>query len=152
MLLSGKTCKLLEHSASSIEKKFKAFVSAASRFNNNYIYQYPSQNHAEIPVEITERCHMECHVQCPTVHHCNCCSKNQREPNNNNRSQGYEHYYSFMATMVDPNTDAPGEDNESIHPSRAPYKLQVLTKNILPQRRRKNCMKRTGNCTQFYEN
>jgi hypothetical protein len=40
----------LEHSASTIEKNYKAFVSAASKFNNNFTYQYPVQYHAEIPV------------------------------------------------------------------------------------------------------
>ncbi len=102
----------LEQSASTIEENYKAFVSAASRFNNNIIYQYPVQYHAEIPVEIPEQCHVEHHVQHPTVNYYNRRSRNQREPNDNNRSHGYEHYYAFMATMVDPNTDAPEDDDE----------------------------------------
>jgi hypothetical protein len=53
-------------------------------------------------------------------HHCNHRSRSQREPNNNNRSRGYEHHYAFMATMVDPNTDPLGDDDESVHPSREP--------------------------------
>jgi hypothetical protein len=44
----------LEQSASTIEENYKAFVSAASRFNKHFIYQYPVQYHAEIPVEIPE--------------------------------------------------------------------------------------------------
>jgi hypothetical protein len=53
-------------------------------------------------------------------HHCNRRSRNQREPNNNNRSRGYKHHYTFMATTVDSNTDPLGNDNESLHPSREP--------------------------------
>ena len=41
----------LEHSASTIEGNYQAFVSAASRFNKHFIYQYPVQYHAEIPVQ-----------------------------------------------------------------------------------------------------
>jgi hypothetical protein len=47
----------LEQSASTIEENYQAFVSGASRFNNNFIYQYPAEHHAEIPAEIPERCH-----------------------------------------------------------------------------------------------
>jgi hypothetical protein len=54
------------------------------------------------------------------AHHCNHHSKNQREPNNHNRSRGYEHHYTLMAIMVDPNMDAPGEDEESVHLYSAP--------------------------------
>jgi hypothetical protein len=142
----------LEQSASTIEENYKAFASAASRFNNNLIYQYPVQYHSEIPVEIPKQCHVERHVQCPTVHHCNHRSRSQREPNNNNRSRGYEHQYDFIVTMVDLNMDVPGDDDVSVHPSEHRCKLQVLIKNSSPQRWRKNCMRRTGNCTQFYEN
>jgi hypothetical protein len=119
MLLSGKNMKTLEQSVSTIEENYKAFVSAASRFNNNFIYQYPVQYHAEIPVEISERRRVEHHIQRPTVHHCNHRSRNQREPNNNDRSRGYEHHYAFMATTVDPNMDDLGEDDKSVHSSRA---------------------------------
>jgi hypothetical protein len=56
----------LEQSASTIEENYKAFVSAASKFNNNIAYQYPVQYHAKIPVEIPEQHHVEHHVQCPT--------------------------------------------------------------------------------------
>jgi hypothetical protein len=56
--------------------------------------------------------------------------KNQREPNNNNRSQGYEDHYAFMATMVDPNTDAPGEDDKSVDPSRAPVRTPGTNQKI----------------------
>jgi hypothetical protein len=43
----------LEQSANTIEGNYKSFVSAASKFNNNFTtYQYPGQSHAEIPVEI----------------------------------------------------------------------------------------------------
>ncbi len=45
----------LEHSASTIEENYKAFVSEALRCNNyNITYQYPAQYHAETPVEIPE--------------------------------------------------------------------------------------------------
>jgi hypothetical protein len=45
----------LEHSVSTIEENYKAFVSAALRCsNNNFTYQYPAQYHAEITVEIPE--------------------------------------------------------------------------------------------------
>jgi hypothetical protein len=63
---------------------------------------------------------VERHVQRPMERHCNRRSRNQREPNNNNRSRKYEHHYAFMATMVDPNTDSLGDDDESVHPSREP--------------------------------
>jgi hypothetical protein len=39
----------LEQSASTIEGNYKAFKSAASKFNNNFTYQYPIQYHAETP-------------------------------------------------------------------------------------------------------
>jgi hypothetical protein len=42
----------LEQSASTIEKNYNAFVSAALKLNNNLTYQYSVQYHAEIPVEI----------------------------------------------------------------------------------------------------
>ncbi len=110
----------LERSASTIEENYKAFVSAALKCNNNnFTYQYPAQYHAEIPVEIPKRRH-ERHVQRPTERHCNRRSRDQREPNNNNRPREYEHLYAFMATMVDPNTDSLGDDDESVHPSREP--------------------------------
>jgi hypothetical protein len=48
-----------------------------------------------------------------TVRCCHRSSRHQREPNINNRSRGYEHYYAFIATMVDPNADALADDNES---------------------------------------
>ena len=111
----------LEHSASTIEGNYQAFVSAASRFNNNnFTYQYPAEYHAEIPAEIPEQRHVERHFQRPTARHCNHRSRNRREPNNNNRSPGYEHHYAFMALTVDPSTDAPGDDDESVHPTREP--------------------------------
>ncbi len=46
----------LEQSASTTEGNYKAFVSAASKFNENFTYQYPIQYHAEIPVKIPEQC------------------------------------------------------------------------------------------------
>ncbi len=117
----------LEQLASTIEGNYKAFVSAASRFNNNFSYQYPAECHAEIPAEISRQCYVERHVQHPTGCHCNHRSRNQRESNNNNNmSPGYEHHYAFMATMVDPNTDAPGEDDESVHRDRAPVETPGL--------------------------
>ncbi len=63
---------------------------------------------------------MERHVQYPTERHCNRRSRNQREPNNNNRSRGYEHHYAFMAKTVDPNMDSLGDDDESVHLPREP--------------------------------
>jgi hypothetical protein len=44
----------LEQSASTIEGNYKALVSVASRFNNNFSYQYPAEFLAEIPAEIPE--------------------------------------------------------------------------------------------------
>jgi hypothetical protein len=44
----------LEQSPSTIEGNCKAFVSAASRFNNNFSYQYPAEYHEEIPAEIPD--------------------------------------------------------------------------------------------------
>ncbi len=106
---------------STIEKDYKAFVSAALRCNNNnFTYQYSAQYHAEIPVEIPEQCHVEHQAQRPTERHCNHRLRNQRELNNNNRSRGCEHHYAFMAMTVDPNTDSLGDDNESVLPSREP--------------------------------
>jgi hypothetical protein len=81
--------------------------------NKNFTYHYPAQHHAEIPVEIPKRCHVEGHVQHPTKHHCNHCLRNQKEPNSNNRSRGYEHY-ALMATTVDCNTDVLRNGNESV--------------------------------------
>jgi hypothetical protein len=50
-----KIMQTLEQSTSTIKENYKALVSAASRFNNNsFTYQYPAQNHAEIPEEIPE--------------------------------------------------------------------------------------------------
>jgi hypothetical protein len=150
----------LKQSASAYEENYKAFVSAASRFNNNFIYKYPVQYHAEIRVEIPERSYVECHVQHPTIHHCNRHLRNQREPNNNNkRFRGYEHHYTYMATTVDPNMDASGDDDESVHPSRAPVQtpgtikkksLRRWRNNCMRRTGNCNCMRRTGNCTQFY--
>jgi hypothetical protein len=121
----------LEQSASTIEENDKAFVSAALRCNNNnFTYQYPAQHHAEIPVEIPEQCHVECHVQRPMERHCNRRSTNQREPNNNNRSRGYEYHYAFMAMMVDPNTDPLGDDDESVHPSREPVQTPATNQKF----------------------
>ncbi len=49
----------LEQSASTINENYKAFAPAALRYNhNNFTDQYPAQHHAEIPVEIPERCHI----------------------------------------------------------------------------------------------
>ena len=73
-----------------------------------------------IPAEIPERRQVERQFQRNTERRCNHRSRNQREPNNNNRSLEYEHHYAFMALTVDPNTDAPGDDDESVDPSRAP--------------------------------
>jgi hypothetical protein len=109
----------LEQSASTIEGNYQAFVSAASRFNNTFSYQYPAEYPAEIPAENPERRHVERHFQRPTER-CNYRSRNQREHNNYNRSPGYKHHYAFMALVVDPNTDAQGDDDESVHPSRVP--------------------------------
>ncbi len=48
-------------------------------------------------------------------------TKEQREPNNNTRSRDYEHHFSFMAMMVGPNPDVPGDDcNETYHPPGKP--------------------------------
>ncbi len=75
----------LEQSTSTIEENNKSFVSAASKFNNNFTYQYPAQRHAEIPVEIPDgHSYVEYHVECSTVCHYHHHSRNQREPNNNN--------------------------------------------------------------------
>jgi hypothetical protein len=43
----------------------------------------------------------------------------------------YEHHYTFMVTMVDPNTDDLGEDNESAHPSRAPVQTPGSNQKLL---------------------
>jgi hypothetical protein len=62
------------------------------------------------------------------VHHCSCHLRNQREPNNNNRSQDYEHHYVFMARTVCPNSEAPGDDDESVHHPRVPVKTPANVK------------------------
>jgi hypothetical protein len=49
-----KCMQTLEQLVNAIEGNYKAFVQAASRFDNNFTYQYPIQYHAEIPVEIPE--------------------------------------------------------------------------------------------------
>jgi hypothetical protein len=47
--------QIFEQLSNTIEENYKAFVSAAFRCNNdNFIYWYPAQHHAEVPVEIPE--------------------------------------------------------------------------------------------------
>ncbi len=52
--------QILEQSAGTIEGNYNSFVSAASKFNKNFTYQYPGQshgeNHAEIPEGIPRQC------------------------------------------------------------------------------------------------
>ncbi len=85
-------------------------------------------------MEIPEQCHVDHHVQHPTARHCNHRSRNQRESNNNNNntSRGYKHHYTFMATMVDPNLDSPGDDDESVHTSRAPVQTPGTNQKFFP--------------------
>jgi hypothetical protein len=117
----------LEQSASTIEGNNNLFVSAASKFNNNFIYRYPGQSYAEIPAEIPGRRHVERHVERPMVHCNHCCSRNKREPDNNTMSWDYEHHFAFMATMVDPNPDVLGDDNEMYHAPRKPVETPATT-------------------------
>ncbi len=51
-------------------------------------------------------------------------------PYNNKRSRGYEYHYIFTTTTVDPNMDAPGEDDKSFHPSRAPVQTPGTNQNF----------------------
>ncbi len=58
---------------------------------------------------------MECHVEHPTVSHNHRCSRKQREPYNNKRPWDYKHHFAFMAIMVGPNLDIPGDDDRTYH-------------------------------------
>ncbi len=44
----------LEQSTGTIEGNYNSFVSAASKFNNNFTYRYPGQDHVESQAEIPE--------------------------------------------------------------------------------------------------
>jgi hypothetical protein len=44
--------RTLGQSASTIEGNYNLLVSAASKFNDKFTYQYPGQRHTEIPAEI----------------------------------------------------------------------------------------------------
>ena len=44
----------LEQSAGTIEGNYNSFVSAASKFNNNFTYRYPGWGHVESQAEIPE--------------------------------------------------------------------------------------------------
>ncbi len=61
----------LEQAAGTIEDNYNSFVSAASKFINNFTYKYPGRNHvesiAEIPEEFPEQRPVGGHVRCPTV-------------------------------------------------------------------------------------
>ncbi len=78
----------------SIEGNYNSFVSAASKFNNNFTYRYPGWNHVESPAEIPEEFPGQCpvggHVKCPTVQCYYHCPRNQKagsKSNNNNFGQ-----------------------------------------------------------------
>jgi hypothetical protein len=115
---------------SKIEENYRLFKLAASRFNNNSTYWYPIQYHAEIPVVIPEKCRVEHHAQHPTVHHYQCHFSNQSDPNNNNMPRGYEHHYAFKVTTVCPDSEAPGDDDESMHPPRVPVQTPANVKGF----------------------
>ncbi len=81
----------LEQSAGTIEGNYNSFVSAASKFNNNFTYRYPGQDHvenqAEIPEEFPGQHPVGGHIECPTVQYYYHCPRNQKagsKPNNNN--------------------------------------------------------------------
>jgi hypothetical protein len=59
----------LEPSAGTIEGNYNSFVSAASKFNNNFTYRYPGWDHvesqAEIPEEFPGQRPVGGHDECP---------------------------------------------------------------------------------------
>ncbi len=56
--------------------------------------------------------------------------KVEMEPNNNNRSRDYEDHYAFMATLVCPNSEAPGDDDKSVHHPSIPVQTPANVKEF----------------------
>jgi hypothetical protein len=63
-------------------------------------------------------------VQRPMEHICSHRSRNQRQPNKNNRSREYEQHCAFVIKMVDPNMDPLGDDDQSVLFSREPVQTR----------------------------
>ncbi len=57
----------LEQSAGTFEGNYNSFVSAASKFNNNFTYRYPGRGLAEIHAEIPGQRPVGRQVERPTV-------------------------------------------------------------------------------------
>ncbi len=77
-------------------------------------------------MEIHGQCHVEHHVERPTVQHYHYRSRDEREPTDNNSSRDYEHHYAFMAMILDPNSDALGDDDGFYHAPREPMETPAI--------------------------
>ncbi len=107
----------LEQSASAIEGNYNSFVSAASKFNNNFTYRYPGRDNvesqAEIPEEFPGQRPVGGHVECPTVHYYYHFPRNQKagsKPNNNNF--GHRHLGQSHAEIP---VETPGRHHVECH-------------------------------------
>jgi hypothetical protein len=87
--------KTLEQSASTIEGNYNSFVSAASKFNKNFTYQYPGQSHGEIHAEIPEEIPGQCPVggqsERSTAQPYQHCPRNQKAGSRSNNNLDHWH-------------------------------------------------------------
>lgn len=86
-----------------------------TRHSNNFVYQFPIQNDAEIPVEISGRSPAECPIKRPVLLCCSHYSRNQcNETCNKTRGtvnkiiiNAYGTMSAFLTTIMDSNYDVP---------------------------------------------